>query len=55
MSKLDDLKFILESMEDLVADPEIDFGPAYGLAVKRRELSMTILRRLIKEEKLNKP
>jgi hypothetical protein len=51
MNKLEDLKFILESMEDLVVDPEMDFGPAYGLAEERRKLSMIKLRRLIQEEK----
>jgi hypothetical protein len=49
MTKLDDLKFILESMEDLVVDPDITFGPAYGLAKNRRKLAMTKLRRLIRE------
>ena len=42
-------------MEDLVVDPEITFGPAYGLAEERRKLAMTKLRRLITEEKLNNP
>ena len=55
MSKLDDLKFILQTMEKLIVDPDIEFGPAYSIAKSDHELSMTKLRRLIKQEKLNNP
>ena len=51
MTKLDDLKFILQTMEKLIVDPDIEFGPAYSIAKSDHELSMTKLRRLIRQEK----
>ena len=52
--KIDDLKFILEVMQELSVNPEdYDFGPAYEMTKDRKKLAMTKLRRLIKQEKLN--
>lgn len=46
---LDELKKIEESLEELIADPEIDFGPAYEMAKIRKEKALRIVRRAIKE------
>ena len=40
---------VKESLEELIADPEIDFGPAYGLTKLRQQEALKIIKREIKE------
>jgi hypothetical protein len=42
--KLKDLEFVLESLQELIPDPEIDFGPAYEFAKARRVEAIKIIR-----------
>jgi hypothetical protein len=41
---LKDLIFIKETLQELIADPEIDFGPAYEFTKKRKEEALKIVR-----------
>lgn len=42
---------VKESLEELIADPEIDFGPAYEFTKIRQAEALRIIRREIKELK----
>jgi len=42
---------IKESLEELIADPEIDFGPAYEFTKIRQAEALKIIRREIKRLK----
>lgn len=44
LTDLDLLAYALESLKECVPDPDIDFGPAYELACKRRELVIRTLK-----------
>ena len=51
---LADLISIKESLEELIADPEIDFGPAYEMCKRRQVAALNIVKReikLLKEKK----
>ena len=39
---------VKESLEELIADPEIDFGPAYGFTKIRKAEALRIIRKEIK-------
>ena len=44
---------VKESLEELIADPEIDFGPAYEMTKLRKEEALRIIKkeiRLLKAE-----
>ncbi len=45
---------IKESLEELIADPEIDFGPAYEFVKIRQAEALKIIRKEIKHLKENK-
>lgn len=40
---------VLSSLEELVADPHTDFGPAYEGAIRRKEEAIAIMKRVIAE------
>jgi len=42
---------IKESLEELIADPEIDFGPSYELTKRRQTDAIKIIKRHIKDLK----
>jgi hypothetical protein len=42
---------VLESLEELVADPQIDFGPAYEGAKKRQQAAIKIMLTLVRKLK----
>jgi len=42
--ELKDLIFIEETLRELIADPEIDFGPAYEFTKKRKQEALKIVR-----------
>lgn len=44
----------IELLEELVVDPDISFGPAYGLTKKRKEQVLKDLKKLRKAAKLEK-
>ncbi len=44
---------VLDSLEELVADPQIDFGPAYEGAKQRQQEAIAIMREVIKQIKTN--
>ena len=52
MDKLQQLMFLKDTVEELIADPETDFGPAYEMTVQRKKLALSVLRRMIREERL---
>ena len=44
---------VKESLEELIADPEIDFGPAYEMTKLRKQEALNIIKkeiRLLKAE-----
>ena len=44
---------VKESLEELIADPEIDFGPAYEMTKLRKQEALSIIKkeiRLLKAE-----
>lgn len=43
------LKLALESLKELVADPECDFGPSYELMKDRQERAIRAVKQKIKE------
>jgi hypothetical protein len=49
--ELKDLIFVKETLQELIADPEIDFGPAYEMAKVRKKEALKILRAEIAWEK----
>lgn len=51
METVDVLKLALESLGELVADPQCDFGPAYEGMKRRREEAIHAVRQKIKELK----
>ena len=42
--ELKDLIFVKQSLEELIPDPEIDFGPAYECAKARKQEALKIVR-----------
>lgn len=48
---LTDAVKIKESLEELIADPEIDFGPAYEMAKIRQLEALYIIKKEIKHLK----
>lgn len=48
---LEDLYKIRDSLEELIADPEIDFGPSYELTKRRKSEALRIVNKAIKEIK----
>lgn len=38
---------IKESLEELIADPEIDFGPSYEMTKKRKKEALSLIRKEI--------
>ena len=52
MDKLQELCFLRDTMQELIADPEIDFGPAYEMTVQRKKRALSMLQRMIREERL---
>lgn len=42
---------IKESLEELIADPEIDFGPAYEMTKHRKEHALFLIKKEIKKLK----
>ena len=44
------MKMALESLKELVADPEVDFGPSYGLMKERQRKVIKALRAALKGE-----
>lgn len=47
-------QFVLETLEELIADPQIDFGPAYEGAKRRKEEAIAIMQEVIAQLKRNK-
>lgn len=45
---------IKESLEELIADPEIDFGPAYEMTKHRKQESIKLIDKEIRKLKENK-
>ena len=45
---------IKESLEELIADPEIDFGPAYEMTKLRKQESIKLINKEIRKLKENK-
>ena len=45
---LDNLNKVLESLEELIPDPEIDFGPSYELTKKRKAEAIRVVKQEIK-------
>ena len=45
---LDELKKVEESLKELIADPEIDFGPVYEFAKIRQAEALRIIKTAIK-------
>jgi hypothetical protein len=45
---LENLYKVKESLQELIADPEIDFGPSYELAKKRKQEALKIVNQEIK-------
>ena len=43
------MRMALESLEELVADPECDFGPSYALQQDRQEKAITALKAALKQ------
>jgi len=52
--KQEELIKIKESLEELIADPEIDFGPSYELTKVRQKESLRLIRKAIAENKTNR-
>lgn len=48
---LTELVKVKESLEELIADPQIDFGPAYEMAKRRKQEALRIVNRAIREAK----
>ena len=48
---LEDLYKLKDSLEELIADPEIDFGPAYEMTKIRKSEALKIVNREIKRIK----
>ena len=48
---LEELYKLKDSLEELIADPEIDFGPAYEMAKIRKSEALKIVRKEIKRLK----
>lgn len=48
---LEELKKVKESLEELVADTQIDFGPAYEMAKRRQQEALRIVNRAIRKTK----
>lgn len=48
---LEELRKVKESLEELIADPEIDFGPAYEMAKLRQQEALRIVNRAIRNAK----
>ena len=42
---------IKESLEELIADPEIDFGPAYEMTKRRKQEALSLIKKEIKRLK----
>ena len=42
---------IKESLEELIADPEIDFGPAYEMTKHRKQEALLIIKKEIRQLK----
>ena len=53
MSPLRQAQFVLETLEELIADPQIDFGPAYEGAKQRKEEAIAIMEKVIAQIKHN--
>lgn len=49
--KLKEAIQIKESLEELIADPETDFGPAYELIKRRQQKAIKLIKRHVKELK----
>lgn len=49
MEIVDVLKLARESLEELVADPECDFGPSYELMGERQAKALKAVKQKIKE------
>lgn len=48
---LEEAQIIKKALEELVPNPNIDFGPSYAMAGKRKEEALKIIRREIKQLK----
>ena len=48
---LEELYKLKDSLEELIADPEIDFGPAYEMTKIRKSEALKIVRKEIKRIK----
>lgn len=48
---LEEAQLIKQTLEELVADPNIDFGPAYSMAGGRKREALKIIRREIRHLK----
>ncbi len=48
---LEDLYKIKDSLEELIADPEIDFGPAYEMTKVRKSEALKLVNKEIKRIK----
>lgn len=48
---LKEAQHIKETLEELVADPNIDFGPAYSMSGGRKREALKIIRREIRQLK----
>jgi hypothetical protein len=46
-------EFVLETLEELVADTQIDFGPAYAGSVQRRVEAIAIMQAVVSQLKRN--
>lgn len=44
---------VLSSLEELVPDPSIDFGPAYSMAGERQNEAIAIMQAVIRQIKTN--
>lgn len=42
---------VKESLEELIADPEIDFGPAYEMTKLRKQEALSIIKKEIRQLK----
>ena len=46
---------VLSSLKELVADPQIDFGPAYEGAKQRQREAIAIMQKVVAQLKRNQP
>ena len=50
MMTTEELMKVRDSLEELIVDPEIDFGPAYEMTKRRKQEALQILNREIRQQ-----